>query len=389
MRQNAPATTHVPKPIIVNQSAYRAAVRRRVERYGLVPAEWHAPVVRLVCRAATHSWHAMRPIVEPAPGDPDWVALRLREGRLVWRLGVDRTCVAWPVRATCRTVAELLRASGDHDPKVRALADRALASARHGDVAAVLHVEQELGELRQRAELDADLDRPLCPAATVVVGPTFAPGRMGQLIWRRCTTLRAIASLGTALDNCLAHVNRSHDGPCRAEALAGHEHLWGLYDGGTAVTAARSVRGPVWLMLEVRGPRNADVEPRYHAAIATLWSWHAAHEAGPHAPDWGLSELVPAFLEGPNGTRTEMLHADERPEGLTEQQLRRALRRTIRRHDPNDMIPRRLRDTPEVRQALRSYVDPARDWALDPPRLGELPAADGAGCADDDLSLAA
>ena len=34
MRQNTLRTTHVPKPIIVNQAAYRAAVERRVERYG-------------------------------------------------------------------------------------------------------------------------------------------------------------------------------------------------------------------------------------------------------------------------------------------------------------------------------------------------------------------
>ena len=389
MRQNAPATTHVPKPIIINQAAYRAAVRRRAERYGLVPAEWHAPVVRLVCRAATHSWHAMRPVVEPAPGDPAWVAERLREGRLVWRLGMDRTCVAWPVRATCRTVAGLLRASADRNPKVRTLADRALVSARHGDVAAVLHAEQELGELRQRDELDTDLDRPLCSPATVVVSAARVPRRTGQLVWRRCTTLRAIAELGSALDNCLAHVNHSPNAHCREGVLAGHEHLWGLYDGGTTVMAARSVRGPVWFLSEVRGRRNADVEPRYHAAIATLWSWHAAHEAGPHAPDWGLTELVPSFLDGPNGTRREMLHTDERTEGLTEEQLLRAIRGRVRRHDPNDLIPRRLRNIPAVRQALRSHVDPARDWALDPPRLDALPAADPADDADDDLSLAA
>ena len=183
-------------------------------------------------------------------------------------------------------------------------------------------------------------------------------------------------------------MNRSPNAHCREGALNGRECLWGLYDGGRAVAAARVARGPVRFLPEVRGPNNADVAPRYHAAIATLWSWHAAHETGPHAPDWSLTELVPSFLEGPNGTRTGMLHADECPEGLTEEQLLRAIRRRVRRHDPNDLIPRRLRHTPEVRQALRSYVDPARDWALDPPRLNARSAADP----DDgavELSLAA
>ena len=388
MRQNAPATTHVPKPIIVNQSAYRAAAERRVERYGLVPPEWHAPVVRLVCRAATHSWHIMRPVVEPQVGDPAWVAVRLREGRLVWRFGMDRTCVAWPVRAACRTVAALLRASDDRDPKVRALAGRALSSARHGDLAAVLRAEREIGELRLRTELDADLDRPFCCPATVVVGPALAPQRTGQLVWHRYTTLRAIADLGTALDNCLSSVNRHPNAYCREGVLSGREHVWGLYDGGQPVAAARSVRDPVWFLSEVRGPRNVDVETPYHTAIATLWLWHTAHEVGPHAPDWRLTELIPSFLEGPDGTRTEMLHIPQIPTGLAEGFFPPAIRRRLERQGPEDVVPRCLRDTPEVRQALRTTVDPARDWALDPPRLDARRAADPDDGADE-LALAA
>ena len=67
----------------------------------------------------------------------------------------------------------------------------------------------------------------------------------------------------------------------------------------------------------------------------------------------------------------------------------RGIRGRVRRHDPNELLPRRLRDTPEVRQALRSHVDPARDWALDPPRFDAVPAAGSADDADDNLSLAA
>ena len=368
MRQNAPATPRVHKSIIVNLSAYRTAIARRVERYALVPREWRAPAVRLVCQTAVRSWHVMRPVVEPEPNDPAWVAQRLAEGRLVWRLGMDRSCVAWPVRSTCRTLLTLLRAVEGRDPKVPTLATRALASARHGDIAAMLRIEREIGELGLRNELDADLDRPLCDPAAVVVGSAIAPKRTGQLVWHRCTTLRTIGELGTALGNCLAHVNRSLNEYGRGEALAGQSEIWGLYDGGTAVAAVRLTRDQGWSLSEVRGPRNAGVGPLYHDAVAMLWAWHAAHEDGSHAPDWSVGQLLPSFLEGPDGVRSELFHGEQLS---LEEELRHVIRgRHRRRHyEADDLTPAHLRDTPAVRQALRAAIDPARDWALDPPQL--------------------
>lgn len=372
MRRNTPATTPVPSPLIVNRTAYRAAVQCSVARCELTATDWHEAIERLVCRAATYSWHVMHPVIEPQRDDPEWAATHLGEGKLVWRLGMDRSCVDWPVRWMSRVVNDLIALADSKSSELRSLAVRALASARRGDVLAVVQVEKDLPRERKTPavpDIEAIRDAMLCPPARVVVGSAVKHAS-GQLEWRRCTTVEEIEQLGAALDDtCLRNIHRGADWPpspaYRTQVFTGERELWGLFDGGTPVAVAEiSEHDRTRRLRPVKFSSPKDDSPHiYRPAIGALWSWHCAYEPGPHEPDWALAEMHPPLMRwggrlpgaGSTVTFTGMQPRLPRDEQFLE--------------DPLELSPAWLPATPTVRRALLSDIDPDRNWTTNPPRL--------------------
>lgn len=325
-------------------------------------------------------------LAEPGRGDPAWVGERLREGKLVWRLVVDETVVKWHALATCRTVARLLAERDDPCGRVRNLARSALASARHGDHLAVRDAEDAIVAHRQDVERNAARERPFCDPVSFAVTDGDADR---ALVWRKCTTLAQIRALGMQLDNCLSGAGWGARETLRQDAFAGRTEIWALDEAGQAVVAAQIDTHGVHRIQQVRGRGNRDPDHRYRHAIALLWLWHRAHDPSPHVADWESDELDPPFVRPwRGGTPLEQALEEDfhdlvpviDPDAFPE-----------RAAGPRSRLPRTtptlLPALPSVRAFLRSIVDPARDWSLEPPRLGgPRPAAMGRDDAANDLA---
>ena len=270
---------------------------------------------------------------------------------------MDEACVDWPVMAVGHTLRRLLAAREDAMPAVRQRSERGLRSARYGDTAAVDKADNGIINLNMAAVAKANRTRSIHAPLSVPVGSS-ATG--ASSIWHRCGSLDEIERLGKALDNCLQR-RFGDDAMSHRAILGGRTTIWWLEQAGEPVLAALVEFCGTVDLLQVRSARNGKPNRDDHRAIQWFIAWHRAHVAESHSCVWRIRERDASFM-----------HLDQ-----ADLHFGDGLRMTLAEGDDADRSPANLPRNTATRHMIRTYTDPARDWALQPPRLsnsdGEQP----------------